>query len=268
MRRHDLAQHPRRARWQRWTPHQRLVPVGVINRTCHQRIERRLANLRRPVGEQRANCRAVGGRRDRIGHRSFQVPPPRHREHGAGGGCHRHQSHQILGGQQRRQPDDRLAYRGLRVLGQPADQFTRCIGQLLDGLGDDSTHPRRFVGDQRRQRVPGLLRQPCLIRRRQCRHQRGQLARQQDAHPIVAIARQPVVHRRRRGGVERQRRADGDRGVIGQIRQHIGLGASPGGQADTCRFGQHTTAGSVDHAGSSVATRQWPRPVRFTSYIA
>ena len=193
----------------------------------------------------------------------------RHGKNSASRRSHRHQSQEILGGQQRRQSNDRLEHRFFGVMRELTDQPTRCIRQLLDCFSDDCAHSHGLVRDECLQCVPGFLMQPRMLGCRQPRNERRQLARQEDANSFIAVGGEHLVHPRRCGGVERERCADGDRSVVRQVDQHIRLGGRTGAEADSGRFiFWHCVRLIHDQAFASRATRQLPRPLRLTSYIA
>ena len=156
MRRHDLGEHPRRAWRQRGTPHQRLVPVGVIHRAGHQGVERRLADLRRPVGEQRpdgplsavaAIASDTAGARSARRATAITVPAD-------GAIATRATRSSVVSSGDSRMTGS-LTELSVSAASRRISRSWR-VRQFLDRLGDDGAHPHRFVGDQRVQRLPGL----------------------------------------------------------------------------------------------------------------
>ena len=106
------------------------------------------------------------------------------------------QRQQVVGGQLRRQTNDRVAHRHGAVLRQPQDEIMRRFRHFLDHVGDGGAHPYCVVGDQR-----GQHRQRVAAAEPRCRRSAGWAAWRPACAPASSVS---ARHRRWRAGDRRR----------------------------------------------------------------
>ena len=279
----DLRQRARGAR--------RTAPGGApaARASCRGRRRGRSArpastrgSRRDAVGQQGRDRRGVGGGGDAVGHRVRQAGAARHRRGGGrAAACSASSASRSSGVSS---GDSRItgSHTGsAHVVRKPQDQLARRLRHVLHHVGDGRAHPRR----PRPPPAPTACSAPatCSRSRASCDRlwdQRGELACQQGAHPLVA-RRRPAARSHLSGAdgfiaTAARTVTAGSPASASSVPASVSALAASRTRERLTRFGAVADAVRAESsrgrliAGASGCreTRQWPRPARLTSYIA
>ena len=249
-----------------------------------QGVERGLADGGLRAGQQCLHRAGPGGARQR---RAAAIRKPRAgRDHAGGPGRQRggHDGHQIVAGEQREQAEQRFVHAQIDERDHLEQHAAIRFRPVLDQLGDGVAELAAGFGHHRAEHVRHMVDEPLLVGLADRRSAVGELGREVRPHPLVGHGG-ALRCGLRRGGAEPRDRSGG-KAPVGHLGGHgfAGRGAAsapavggaggrnPGQRGGERAVGERAVGGQAvgraHQSGSSCETRQWPRPLRLTSYIA